>query len=224
MSQQPAAIPQTPEDEAGMWEAKARDAFVAGDFTASRRYFERELAIRRALGGREQTVYALIHAATAMQYEQQWDAAVAHDLLEEAMELAQQIGTQRYIGPVRANLAGLALHEGDYATALAIAQECLPIWKSFPDPDGTCYLLETIALAAANLGRAEDAVRLHAAATASREGRGTRHFLPAFLAEHERMLAPAHAQLGPRRSAEVEAEGRELPLDEAVDYALRIQL
>lgn len=133
------------------WETKAREAWMSGDFTRSRQLFERTLHAYQELGATAKTIYAHIHVTQAMRFEDNFPAGQARLHLEEAMRLAKQLEPDWYVAPIQANLPDLALDEGEYAKALSLAQHCLELWKHFSDPDGTCHLLETSAMALAGL-------------------------------------------------------------------------
>lgn len=208
--------------KAQTWDAEARQAWMAGEFTRSRHLFEQVLVAWQSLQRNEEIVYALIHVTQAMRFEPDYDPTVARPLLEEALRLAQQLGTERYIGPVQFNLAWLDVDVGNYAEAFRAMRQLLPLWMQFPDPDGTCHGLELMAKALAGLGVLEPALRLYAAATAIREQRGRQHTVAAYLAHEARFLALVRGQLGAERSAAVEVEGRTLSLDQAVAYALSV--
>jgi len=98
------------------------------------------------------------------------------------------------------------------------------VFMQFPDPDGSCHGLEIIAKTLIGLGQPEPALRLYAAATAIRAQRQTSHTSVAYLAHEAVRLAPARAQLGAARSAALEAEGRDLTLEQAAAYALALQV
>jgi hypothetical protein len=133
---------------------------------------------------------------------------LARPLLEEALHLAQQIGTDRYIKPAQFNLVWLDLDTGNYAAVFTAMQQLLQFWIQIPDPGGTCHGLEIIAKALIGLDLIEPALRLYAAATANREQRGMQHAVAAYLAHEERFLGPARSQLGAMQCAVVEADGR----------------
>src|SRR5262245_11994000 len=173
------------------WDAQAGQAWLAGDYTRARQLFEQVLAAWRLLQQPEEVIFALIHVTIAMRFEAGYDPAMAHPLLEEALHMAEQIGTSRMIGPVQFNLVWLDLDARQYARAISGMQQVLPLFMQFPDPDGTCHGLEIIAKALIGLGQAEPGLRLYAAATAIRAQRRTSHTSAAYLAHETRALAPA---------------------------------
>lgn len=204
------------------WDAEARQAWLAGDFPRSRQLFEQVLEARRALDSKEGIVYALFHVTQTMRYAPGYDPSLARPFLEEALLVAQQIGTERYIQPAELNLAWLAYDLGDYAVVFSKLQQLITWFFQVGDPGGTCLGLEILAKSLIGLGVMEPALRLYAAATAIREQHGMQHTVPAVIASEERILSPVRSQLGETRCAAVEAEGRAFDLEQAVAYARSI--
>jgi tetratricopeptide (TPR) repeat protein len=205
-------------------DAEARQAFLSGDFTRSQQLFEQELSAWRSTGRKEEIFYALHNIAEVMRYTPDYDPALARPFLEESMQVAQQIGTERYIRPAEFSLAWLDFDAGNYLDAFTKYQQIVPWFLQAGDPGGTCHVLEFIAKALIGLGRIEPGLRLYAAATAIREQRGFQNTVPAVLAKEERFLGPARGQLGETLSLAVEAEGRAFDLEQAVAYARSISL
>ena len=88
------------------WETKARQAWIAEDFTHARQLFEKVLDIRRSLDSIEDLIFALIHVTQAMRFEQNYDPPAAQPLLDEAFTLAEQLGTGDCVFAVQ----GLRIH------------------------------------------------------------------------------------------------------------------
>jgi hypothetical protein len=211
-------------DDIHAWDTQAGQAWVAGDYARSRQLFEHVLAAWRVLQQPEQIIVALIHVTIAMRFEPGYDPDLARPLLDEALQIAQQIGTNRLIGPVQFNLTWLELDSGHYAEAISGMQHVVPLFMQFPDPDGTCHGLEIIAKAMIGLGQDEPGLRLYAAASGIRAQRRTSHTSAAYLAHETRALAAARQQVGAERSAVLEMEGHALTLNQAVEYALSFRV
>jgi len=217
-------MPESEKDTAARvqaWAAEARQAWAAEDFTRARQLFEQVLAAWRARDQAEELIFPLIHVTQAMRFEPGYDPAAARPLLDEALTLAEQAGIAQYVAAVQMNVAVLALEQGEYPTALALAQQLLAQSLQSSDLE-TWGLLCHTGLALAGLGLHEEALRLYAAGTALRERQGIEFNVPAILRQHARMLAGARAALGPERQASVEAEGHVLPVDRAVEQALAL--
>ncbi len=209
---------------AGTWDAEARQAFLAGDFTRSQQLFEQELSAWRSTGRKEEIFYALHNIAEVMRYTPGYDPDIARPFLEESMQVAQQIGTERYIRPAEFSLAWLDFDAGNYLDAFTKFQQIVPSFLQLGDPAGACYGLEFIAKSLIGLGRSEPGLRLYAAATAIGEQHGFQHTVPAVLAREENFLGPARGKLGETLTTVVEAEGRAFDLEQAVAYARSITL
>ena len=112
------------------------------------------------------------------------------------------------------------LDEGDYGSARPLLEESLSLNRELGDQTAIAYLLEDYAGLAAFEALPERALRLAGFAAALRETIGA-PLPPAEQARVDRMLIPARQALDPDLAAAVWAEGRAMPLDEAVEYALR---
>jgi len=73
------------------------------------------------------------------------------------------------------------------------------------------------------LGLSEDALRMFAATEAERSHQGVKITDPVMVKSLERRLRPARSTLTAERQEQVEAEGYEMSLEQAVKYALAIR-
>jgi tetratricopeptide (TPR) repeat protein len=112
-------------NEAWSLDEQARQAWGEGNFTRARECFEKTLAAWRSVGNTGEIEYALFHITQAMRLEPEYDPSKARPLLEEALQLGQQIGTDRYIKPAQFNLAWLELDTGNYEVAFTALQQLL---------------------------------------------------------------------------------------------------
>jgi tetratricopeptide (TPR) repeat protein len=206
--------------EAAAFDAAGRSAVEAEDYAAARAAFERELALRRALGDRPGVVYSLFHVAWVLRFGQ-GEVAAARPLLEEALAVARDLGDPRYVGSALGDLGDLALDEGDFAAAERLLAESLALLSQITRDAGTNgALLEGLAMAAAGQGRWARALRLFGAASALREAAGVPQTQPAVVARFARLLTPARTALGAEAAVAAETQGRALSLDRAVEEAL----
>jgi hypothetical protein len=95
------------------WDAEARQAWAAEDFTRSRQLFEKVLDVWRSGDHVEAHIFALIHVTQAMRFEEGYDPAAARPLLEEALMLAERADSADAVAAVQVNLATLALEQGN---------------------------------------------------------------------------------------------------------------
>jgi DNA-binding CsgD family transcriptional regulator len=117
-----------------------------------------------------------------------------------------------------ASLALAATLQGDYERAMQACQEALEDAQALGHKNGIAYGLEGMAEIAGAQGQAERAARLFGAAQAHRDVIGA-PLPPALRAVHERVLVTVRAQLGEAVFAETWAEGRAMPLAQAIAEA-----
>jgi non-specific serine/threonine protein kinase len=149
----------------------------------------------------------------------QGDYARAAALYEEGLALyrAEQdrYGTAwslQYLGLV-------AQAQGDHARAGALYREGLALRREMGDAAGVAQCLEGLATVAGAQDQAERAARLFGAAAALRASIGA-PLSPTERADYEPTLAAARARLGEDAFAAASTEGRVMPLEQAVVYAL----
>jgi tetratricopeptide (TPR) repeat protein len=134
--------------------------------------FEQKLTICRVIGAgteadRHELFYALHNVGEVCM--RVGDLVRAHEVLEEGLKIGEAIGTVRYLSAARAVLGVLALHERHFADAASVLRDCLVKANDEGEERGIDYMLEMNAAAAANLGCAELALQLAAAAEKHRE-------------------------------------------------------
>src|SRR5688572_11093298 len=153
-------------------DAEARQAFEQQDYALSRQLFQQALEACRLAQWKEEIVYGLLHVTQVLSFEPDYDPAKARPLLEEALQLAWQIGTADYIIPVQINLTRLLYDEGKVVEGLRLAQETLRLAMDGSDPVMVNNLLTFIAMGLATLGQAEAALQLFGSTEAERSRRG----------------------------------------------------
>jgi predicted ATPase/class 3 adenylate cyclase len=191
-----------------------------GNSLLARHLHEESLNIRRELGDRRLISVSLTNLGNVAL--DQGDFAEARARLEEAVALQREVGDRGYIAVMVHNLANAVRDQGDYAHARALYDESLAISRELGDRWTMAYLLEDIGCLAALEGRPERALRLVGAAAVLREATGARPS-PSEQTKMENLLRPAREALSLEAQAALHAEGRAMPLDQAIDYALNHQ-
>jgi tetratricopeptide (TPR) repeat protein len=184
---------------------------------------EEALGIQRELGdafGLQWSLHALAGLAlNAGQLEE------ARALVEEALAANRAAEYQEGLSVSLTWLGAVALDQGAHAEARAAFTEGLTLQRQLrqrrPDTptEWAARALEGFAGLAAAEGRATPALRLAGAASALRESARR----PLTIPEHarlERWLAPARGALRQDEQAVAQGEGRAMPLEQAVAYAL----
>jgi tetratricopeptide (TPR) repeat protein len=175
------------------------------------------LTVARTLGGAWEcsaALHALSHASAAA-----GDYARAATLCQEALPLVRAIGDQHSEALNLCTLGAYAILQGNQAHASARFHESLTKFAQIPDSLGTIMSLKGLALVASVQGRPVRVARLCAAAALLEDRLGT-VLNPLPLLDVRPALAAARAALGEGAFAAAWAEGRALPLEEAVALAL----
>jgi predicted ATPase/DNA-binding SARP family transcriptional activator/class 3 adenylate cyclase len=191
-------------------------ALRQGDYTMARALYEESLRIRRDLGDKRAVLTSLHNLAEVVRYQADWGTARA--LYEESLTIERELDNKRNLAGSLQNLADVVSCQGDFEAACSLYEESLSIHRELGDDPGIVRGLARLAGAAAQ-GRPERAARLFGAAEALREARGT-VIEPGERAAYECAVATARAQLREDEFAAAWVQGRVMPLDQALEYAL----
>jgi tetratricopeptide (TPR) repeat protein len=148
----------------------------------------------------------------------QGDAVSARAFLEESLAVAHSLGDRFLIARLTAHLGAVALSQGECEQARALYREALLQCQESADKPAITGCLSGLAAVAAR-AQAERAARLFGAAEALREAVGFR-FTPLDPGGYDRHVATLRAQLDEETYAAAWAEGRAMPLEEAIRHAL----
>jgi tetratricopeptide (TPR) repeat protein len=191
--------------------------YEQGDYTLARSLLGESLAILRG-GGSQRFIADCLDFLGLAAYEQ-GDHAEARSLFEESLTFSRDGGNKWGIAARLGHLGRAAYVQGDYSAARSLHEECLTIWRELGYKRGIAQSLESFARLAARGREWERAARLLGAAAALRDAIGAPP-APHRREEGERELDAARAALGEESFAASWAEGRAMPLEQAVAYAL----
>ena len=149
----------------------------------------------------------------------QGDSVAARALHEESLALSRELGDTRGIAMSLVNLAEVVRDQGDYGAARTLRAESLALYRELGDWQGLAYGLQGLAGASATAAQAARMARLGGAAEVLREAIGA-PLSPAERADYERQLAADRAHLDEAAWAAAWAEGRAMPLEQAIAFAL----
>jgi tetratricopeptide (TPR) repeat protein len=150
---------------------------------------------------------------------QQGDYHRASALHEEALTLFRALGAQRGITSALTNLGVVAARLGDYERALTLSRESLLLSRAIGAGEQAVENLEIVVLVAAARKQAGLAARLDGAVAALREALDV-PMRPYQRSAHDQAVRAIRAALGEDRFTGAWAEGRALPLEDAVLLAL----
>jgi predicted ATPase/class 3 adenylate cyclase len=188
-----------------------------GDYARAITLFEESLRLYRTLGDNEGIARILGNMGGLA--AEQGDYLRAQPLLEESLTVSRVQGNKLLSGITLTNLGLVALYQGQYARARGRLQESLVLSQELGFQLGFAYNLEGLAGVAAGQGVALQAARLWAAAEALRAVLGA-PLSPADRAQFAPMVEAAQAQVAPAAWAQAWAEGRAMPVEQVIIYAL----
>jgi tetratricopeptide (TPR) repeat protein len=192
-------------------------AVHGGEYQKALACAEEGIALAQAEGDRQIMGYHLVVLGT-----EAWmrgDYVAARTSFRETLQISRELADEWHIGITLANLGFVTRGDGDCEEARALHREGLPLCHRLADRRGIGWHLVGMAGVEAEQGRAERAARLLGAAAAALEAIGS-PLPPPQQREHDRTREQTEAALGEGAFAAAWAEGRAMPLEEAIRYAL----
>jgi predicted ATPase/class 3 adenylate cyclase len=190
-------------------------AHVQGDYAAARALYEESLEICCGLGNKQGIAWSL-QSLGGVTYIQ-GDHGEARARIEESLAIFRELDQKPGIAHSLMSLGWWTLDQGHLGEARALYEESLEIFRELGAKGGIAQDLEELAAVAAAQAQPERAARLLGAAEGLRDAIGGP---PPDRAKHERSVAAVRAALGEEAFAAAWAEGRVMPLDAAIEYAL----
>ena len=149
------------------------------------------------------------------------DLPDAQAFYEEALTIRRELG-DRHVAYSLGTLGSVASARRDFPVARAFHQESLALHQKSGDRNGIAYALGAVAFTLA-FEAPRDAARLWGRAELVWEEMGA-PMPPRLRQEHDDAIAAARATLGDDGVFEIVwREGRSMTLDQAVDFALKIE-
>jgi non-specific serine/threonine protein kinase len=146
----------------------------------------------------------------------------AATLFDESVAVARRHNLQWGLSVTLGGIAKVAMREGDYARAASALRESIATFTAIHDPRGLSWSLEQAAWTLAALDRVRDATLLLGAAAGLFRRLGmARAPFPHWDADRARATDTSREGLGAARFAAAYAEGLAMPVDRAVELALR---
>jgi predicted ATPase/class 3 adenylate cyclase len=193
-------------------------ADMQGDYAYARSLHEESLALRRELEDKSGIADSLNNLGIVA--DMQGDYAYARSLYEESLALRRELEDKWGIAGSLGNLGGLAYSQGDYATARSLQEESLALRRELEDKGGIAGSLARLGGVEVGTGGVERGVRLLAAVQALLEEIGA-VFDRGDRIPYERAIASAREELGDEVFERVWEEGRAMPMEQAIAYALQ---
>lgn len=190
-------------------------------FAEARSFMADNLTSLRSLGDQWNIARALNMLGELARVE--GDYAAARLFYDESLLIRRELGDQRGMAVSLFNLGFVAHHDDDYQQAATFFEESLSLFQKLESWRGVVDCLLGLAGVAVSAGQPERAARLFGATEAVREAIHVGSVLsyPDRL-EYDRYIAAVRAQLDETAFTAAWAEGRELTLEQAIEYALSV--
>jgi DNA-binding CsgD family transcriptional regulator/tetratricopeptide (TPR) repeat protein len=192
------------------------DAGYQGDHERAKALHRESLTLLRELGDRRDMANVLNNLAVRVRL--QGDYAQAAALGQESLKLFQEVGSTRGMALALKHLGAVARDQGDDGRAIALCKESLAVLQEWEDKPHIADCLELAAAVEAQ-GEPDRAARLFGAAEVLRERTGS-PLDPSERANYARHVATVRSSLREELFAAAWAEGRMMPLEQAIQYAL----
>jgi non-specific serine/threonine protein kinase len=192
-------------------------ALVHGEHTRAAALFRESLPLWRQVDERWGLVAVLNNLGNVHKLQGAYQEA--HRVLEEGLAAARALRDKHAIAVLLHNLAEVMQHTGNYGQAKRLHREGLALSCELGDKRVISIGLDGLAAALSATGQAAPAARLFAAAASLRGATGA-SLEPGEQADLDRHVAATRAALGEQAFAAASSDGREMAVEQAVQYAL----
>ena len=192
-------------------------AMRCGELDRARDLLERSLALCRDQGRTREVCLVVFNLGQVSVDLGDLEAATAY--LNEAAEIAREIGDGTMLAGSTCVLGLVALDRGELEPALSLLKEALVRFHQLRATHDIASTLEGLAHTAAALGDAPRALRIAGATARYRADVGV-PLTDGEQAAHDDALATARGALPSEEAERAFAEGYEMPLERAIEYAL----
>ncbi len=187
------------------------------EYGQARGLFEESLALFRELGFKQGIAWSLGNLGQVARGLGKYGRAAT--FYRESLVLLRELGDQQAVATTLANIGGVALAQNDSEQAAGLYREALAVQWELREKRDMAECLEGLAGVAGQQGQLERAARLFGAAEALREAIGAPLPFPQ-RSEYERYVATVRARLDEGTFKKAWDQGRAMPLEQAVAYAL----
>ena len=197
---------------------RGQERLAEGDYSSAIGYFDEALRIARELDPSGwMTATSLLNRSVAAIHN--GDPARARAMLDEAREIYERLGDDRFVARVMLQLSYLALLEGETSDARDLTVAALEAVAALGDRWSVAEQLDGLTAILAAAGDWEHAAQLAGAAESLWGSIGARPH-PADRAFTERWLVPALEGAGAGKGQAAVAKGRDMAMSAAISYAL----
>jgi predicted ATPase/class 3 adenylate cyclase/Tfp pilus assembly protein PilF len=191
-----------------------------GDIASARSLYESSLSYWYKLAQPVGIHMTLNNLGYLAQVEGHVDEAI--ERFQEALVIARSIDDKQGIARLLMNLGAATAEKGDTARAQQLLEESLLLWRRLGDKWDVADTLEELAAVHCAQGKASSAATIFGAAEALREVIGARRS-PLETETYEKRMTDLRARLDETSFGAAWSDGRDMEMDDAVDFALGVR-
>ncbi len=189
-----------------------------GNYLQAKSFYEESVLIRREIGDLMFIGMSLCNLGDIERYQTEYAHATLFYV--EALALFRELGDKRSIAYALARLALVQMYNGNYSHSRLLLEEALSPMRETGDKEMIAFSLAALAALEALEGRIESAIGLFTQAETLLTSLSA-IMRPAERAYFERIIATAGTSLHQEEYATAQAKGREMTMEQAIDYALK---
>lgn len=192
-------------------------ADLQGEYDSAHAFYADSLEVFKQLLDKRGVARSLSHMGDVARHRLDYESA--RGLYDQSLAILIELGDKRGVANILSDIGDMACERSDYDAARPFYEEGMVIFSELGDVKGIARLFEARARMAAARGRLERALRLAAASASLREEFAS-PLSPDDQIKLDQMLEGIRRQLGVEPSVVAWSEGRSMPTERAIQYAL----
>ncbi len=192
-------------------------ADLTGDYLAADAFYNEGLELFKNMQDERGVALSLHHMGDVARHQS--DYKRARSLYDQSLRLLMALRDKRAMAHLFTDMGNMAGERGEYDEARHLHEESMVIFSELGDVRGIANLFDATAQISAGRGRLERALRLAGAATKLREDFSA-PLPPDEQAQLKQSLTLVRQKLGEPASEVAWQEGRAMPTEKAIQYAL----
>jgi tetratricopeptide (TPR) repeat protein len=192
-------------------------ADLTKDFEAACAHYNESLELFKSLQDNRGVALSLHHMGDVARHQSDYERA--RSLYDQSLTLLMELRDKRAMAHLFTDMGNMAGELGEYDEARHLHEESMVIFSELGDVHGIANLFDAVSQIAAGRGRFERSLRLAGAATKLREDFSV-PLPPEEQAQLNQSLILIRQKLGEAASEIAWREGRAMPAEKAIQYAL----
>lgn len=192
-------------------------ADLLGEYDSAHAFYADSLDVFKQLKDERGVALSFEHMGDVARHRLDYQSA--RGFYDQSLAILIKLGDKRGVAHLLSDMGDMASERSDYGGARPLYEESMVIFSELGDIKGIAHLFESYSRMAAAQGRRERALRLAAASSSLREEFNS-PLSPGDQVDFEETLEEIRLQLGEQSSIAAWTEGRSMPTERAIQYAL----